>query len=145
MKQGVLITCICILPFFLSAQTEQKDQVVAKKTLTWFENKKCDSLEIKDYKKIINKKPQTTKKITDQKTIADLIVLIEKIPTDGQEMRSFSDDVPVVVLEFDCGGKKQAVEFYRGRAKTPSTGFLDERSEYETKAFEFVQKLLKAK
>ena len=139
--------CICILPFFLYAQ---KDTVVEQKNLKWFENTNCDVLEIKDYKTIVSKKPQKTKIITDKKTISNLIALIEKIPTNGQEMKSFGDEVAVVTLEFGCTNekleiKKQEVEFYRGRAKTPSTGFLEERSEFETKAFEMVQYLLKEK
>lgn len=142
MKQRILTICLFLLPFSFNVPSLAKDQTMTKKTLTWFEQKKCQSLEIKDFLKIGDKKPQKTKTVLDLKAIEQVMMKIEKLPTEGEMFKDFSDDTPVIILEFNCGGMKQSVEFYRGLVKTPGTSFLMGHSQEQAEIFKLVQTLL---
>lgn len=69
----------------------------------------------------------------DAAAIKQLVARIERLPADGDKMKSFSEDVERVSLSFYTkqGSDSDRIEIYRDQFKTPSTGFNSTPSEEE--------------
>lgn len=56
---------------------------------------------------------------------------IEKIPANGDMMKSFGSQTEEIDLVFHCGDQTQTIEIFNQRFKTPSTGFNTDRNAIE--------------
>lgn len=109
----------------------------------WFNTKDCAVLEIKKYKSISVHQVISAVRIEDQHSVKKIMERIEKIPVDGDMMKSFGHDAESIDLFFHCAGETtQKVEIYQKRFKTPSTGFNSGRNEAESLLYYDIDALL---
>jgi hypothetical protein len=128
MKISILFAAFVCLSQVSLAQTRKEISVKSD----WFNGKNCAGLEIRKYKSISDHQLVKSVKLSDRDAIQNMIARIEKIPADGQMMKSFGDDAEFTEMAFACdAGKNQTIEIYNGRFKTPSTGFNTGKSELE--------------
>lgn len=134
MKKYVpLIFLSIVIANNLIAQTNMKNP--------WFQNKNCASLEIKKYKSISNHDIIKSVKIDDAKFIQSLMERIEKIPPDGDRMKSFGGGAEQIDLVFYSGDKAETIQIFEKSFKTPSTGF-NSKNEIETNLYNEIDAIL---
>ncbi len=112
-------------------------------TRQWFTTKECTALEIKKYKSISVHQVVSAVTIEDSNVVQKILERIEKIPADGDMMKSFGPDAESIDLFFHCGmGSIQKIEIYQKRFKTPSTGFNAGSNETESSLYADIDALL---
>lgn len=117
----------------VTAEIDSKTgDVTLSDQLAWFEKIGCEQLEIKSFKTLRDRKPERSVKIVDPDYIRSLQVSINQLRKNGDVMIDMSEEASLLTLEFQCGKKKESVEFYDGRIKTPATSFY-ERSDKSDK------------
>jgi hypothetical protein len=107
----------------------------------WFQHKNVTRLDIYSHK-IHQDKMVPDLVIKDVKTIRSLMDRIEQLPADGDQMKSFDMDTEEIDLCFYNDAGCQQIEIYRGKFKTPSTGFNSNANELETKLYTDIAALL---
>jgi hypothetical protein len=107
----------------------------------WFQHKNATRLDIYSHK-IHEDKMVPDLVIEDSKVIKSLMDRIEQLPADGDQMKSFDLDTEEIDLCFYYEGRCQQIEIYRGKFKTPSTGFNSTVTELETKLYTDISSLL---
>ena len=113
------------------------------KNLVWFENTECSDLNITKYKSNTNDTVIAQITISDKDIIQQIISLIQKIPPQGDKMKSFGPDAKKISLAFTCTNKpSQIIEIYNDKIKTPSTGFLSTADAAETQLIDLTNALL---
>jgi hypothetical protein len=107
----------------------------------WFQHKNVTRLDIYSHK-IHQDKMVPDIVIVDTKVIKSLMDRIEQLPADGDQMKSLDMDTDEIDLCFYNEEGCQQIEIYRGKFKTPSTGFNSNVNEIETKLYNDILALL---
>lgn len=108
----------------------------------WFNFNNYTSVEIVKYKSISNHKIENAVSINDINSIQKLKERIEKLPENGDEMKSFGSEAEQIDLVFYKEKKSQEIQIFNGRFKTPSTGFNSGKNEIETALYNDIVALL---
>ncbi|MBY0412879.1 MAG: hypothetical protein K2Q18_01875 [Bdellovibrionales bacterium] len=108
----------------------------------WFKNNNCNSLRIKEYERMMDKKPIQEKLIVDKVVISELIRLIESLPIQGNMSKKWSEEAPMLALEFYCDSLDQGIWFFRTSIQTPDTSFFSPSLENENRAYKLVRSLM---
>ena len=87
----------------------------------WFDKAPCSELKIERFE--AGRETSTHAiRVSDPTGIKNLISEIEKIPADGDEMKSHRPK-ETLNLEFQCSNGVKKIEVFDGAFKTPTTGF----------------------
>ena len=113
-----------------------------KMKIPWFINKDFTFLEIKKLRSISEHEVERSVIINDVKIIKSLAERIERIPSDGDVMVSFSNNVEQINLLFHGKDQLQEIQFFAKKIKTPSTGFNSVKSEFEIDLYSDIDALL---
>lgn len=89
----------------------------------WFTEKHFSSLVIRQNMSLADHRVVKVVTITDAGYIAAFAARIERLPTNGDKMISFSGEAEHIELQFFSGDGKQEIEVIQRGFKTPSTGF----------------------
>lgn len=108
----------------------------------WFTNKDFTFLEIKKFISISEHEVERSVIINDIKFIKKLIEQIERIPSDGDKMISFSNSAEQIDLLFHSKDHLREIQFFAKQIKTPSTGFNSVKSEFEINLYSDIDALL---
>lgn len=96
-------------------------KVVAE--LKWFRKQPAQSLQVRIFEKLSDKKPAQVISIDDANYINSLQTSLNQLPKSGDMYKDFSEQAKLVELEFSSGEIKDVIEFYDTRIKTPATSF----------------------
>lgn len=108
---------------------------------SWFVDKNFTSLVIRQYVSISDDRVIKSVTITDAGYVGQFAARIERIPPNGNMMKSFSEDAERVRLFFFSGDIVQEIDVIRKRFKTPSTGF-NAINDYEKELYAEIEGLL---
>lgn len=106
-------------------------------TLTWPTRSNCSNITVKNYLSAKDKswnehqedKPYSKKEITDELMINNIFEHLSDLSPNGEEMKSFADNIDLLTLDFVYPNKSESIEIYGGQVKTPSTGFVMEKDD----------------
>lgn len=102
------------------------------KTFKWFESTDCAELNIIKFKSISDDKVVGETTIKSKEAIKAIIDRIQALPANGDMMVKWGPKAERTHLSFQCPGKdSHAIQFFGNRVKTPSTGFLTEKTPAE--------------
>lgn len=127
----------------VTAEIDSKTGTVKlKDQLKWFQTFGADELVINNHPSPSEKKPSKTLKITDKEYIRSLQVSINQLRKSGDIMVDMGENAAMLQLEFIAGGKKEVIEFYDGRVKTPATSFFDSSYKDDRAIWQEIQNIL---
>lgn len=113
------------------------------KSLTWFKSVDCSEINIIKYKSISDENIISSITIKEVSAIKEIINRIQKIPVDGDKMKSFGPKTKKTKIIFSCPGKdSQQIEIYDQKIKTPTTGFLTPTPVEETELVRDIEALV---
>lgn len=109
----------------------------------WYSCNPCDTVTLHQYAMMVDEKPKKTVVVTDMKTIASVLALLDALPTTGDKYKSFSDETELLQMELSGGGKTSMVEFYDGQLKTPATTIMNRSNPEQIQLYKLALSLLK--
>lgn len=109
-----------------------------------FKISNCSELIIQKYSKANDEKANKEFIITDTSIINEITNLLNELPENWEEFRSFIPTIPYTVLTFICSDNKNyKVEIYSDKLKTPGTTFYSSGTQSsEKKVVDLVNKLI---
>lgn len=125
--------------FSLTSFSNEMDSIMKR---SWFQNKLATSLEIKKFISISDNNIVQSITINDVRIIQSIMDRIEKIPEDGDMMKSFGPDAEQIDLLFCYEKQVQVIQIFQKRFKTPSTGFNSKKNEIEISLYNDIDALL---
>ncbi|MFN8847684.1 MAG: hypothetical protein ACK5V3_09245 [Bdellovibrionales bacterium] len=112
-------------------------------SLSWFRKSDHSEVTITKFKSISDNKIVSSKTIKDQLYVFGLTKQITSLPVNGDKMKSWGDDAEFTKLVFSsCASEAETIEIYEDKIKTPSTGFLADKTEQETILVNDIESLL---
>ncbi|MDP2090849.1 MAG: hypothetical protein Q8K30_04600 [Candidatus Gracilibacteria bacterium] len=125
--------------------SELEKRVKSIQTETSFRISNCEELIIQEYKHSNDDNVNKEFIIKDSEIINSLSSLLNKLPEDGEEFRSFIPTISYKRLIFICkDNKNYQIEFYGDKIKTPGTTFFSNNSEEGEKLIvQIINKLIK--
>ncbi len=117
---------------------------MAKEDLKWFQKIGCESMRVIEYNSMGERKILNERTVKDKEFIRFLQQFITTIPVLGDENIRIGPGASYMVAEFTCGGKTtEIIEFINSRIKTPSTAFLSNPNDVESKVLNDFKALLR--
>jgi hypothetical protein len=114
-----------------------------KMSKSWFINTHCNEIILKKLVSISNDKVLSEVSIRDKSAIKNIMERIEKIPVNGEEMKSFGSEAENIELMFSFENNQTSqIDIINKRFKTPSTGFNPRGNEIEASLYKDIDGLL---
>lgn len=98
----------------------------------WFQKKDFTQLVLTKRKAISDDRVVATVRFPDGDGVRRVMGLIEAIPANGDEMKSWGESASLIALEFTGGDAVKRDDIIEGKFKTPSTGFNSMRGPEES-------------
>ena len=110
-----LIKTSIILAAVLTTLTAHSSEV--KKMKKWFNNPTCEKMHVVQYKSAADHSAVREIKVADSDFIQSFQTQIRQLPVEGDMMIKMGPEAQHLVIEFECAGKSEVIEFYNGKIK----------------------------